>query len=103
LSLPKSLMTKTRAHLRVHVVIRGALPLGLPDSVARSPLRRLAPLRWLVRDAHSRPPAYKVGCDLAHDDDDSIVDLRHQYGEICDATASVRVEKSSPSCVPESS
>ena len=36
------------------VSIRGASPLGLPYTVARSALRRLAPLRWLARCAHSR-------------------------------------------------
>ena len=30
------------------ILIRGALPLGLPYTVARSALRRLVPLRWLA-------------------------------------------------------
>jgi len=29
------------------------LPLGLPDTLSRSPLRRLAPFAWLARDARS--------------------------------------------------
>ena len=33
---------------------RGASPLGLPDTRSRSPLRRLAPIAWLARCAHSR-------------------------------------------------
>src|SRR5262245_33990893 len=32
---------------------RGASPLGLPYTRSRSPLRRLAPIAWLVRFAHS--------------------------------------------------
>ena len=35
------------------VAIRGALPLGLPDTLTRSPLRRLAPFAWLGRCAPS--------------------------------------------------
>src|SRR5262249_5881803 len=31
------------------VITRGASPLGLPNTVARSALRRLAPLRWFAR------------------------------------------------------
>src|SRR5829696_7713852 len=39
-------------------LIRGASPLGLPYSVAHSPLRRLAPLRWLTRfRSFAEPPA----------------------------------------------
>ena len=34
-------------------IIRGALPLGLPDTRARAPLRRRAPLAWLARGARS--------------------------------------------------
>ena len=34
-------------------LIRGASPLGLPDTLSRSPLRRLAPFAWLARDARS--------------------------------------------------
>ena len=33
--------------------LRGASPLGLPDTRSRSPLRRLAPLAWLARCARS--------------------------------------------------
>ena len=33
---------------RVLAPIRGASPLGLPDSLTRSPLRRLAPFVWLA-------------------------------------------------------
>src|SRR4029077_8484421 len=29
-------------------LVRGASPLGLPDSLTRSPLRRLAPFVWLA-------------------------------------------------------
>ena len=40
-------------------IIRGALPLGLPYSLTRSPLRRLAPFGWLASlrslAAYSRP------------------------------------------------
>src|SRR5213079_774836 len=56
------------AHLRLHgrvarhlaicemgsSLFRAASPLGLPHTVARSPLRRLTPLRWLTRCARSR-------------------------------------------------
>src|SRR5262245_47238367 len=38
----------------VDELIRGALPLGLPDTLSRSRLRRLAPFAWLTRDARSR-------------------------------------------------
>src|SRR4029077_7075074 len=31
-------------------------PLGLPDTLTRSPLRRLAPFAWLARCARSRRP-----------------------------------------------
>ncbi len=34
-------------------LIRGALPLGLPDTRPRLPLRRLAPVAWLARCARS--------------------------------------------------
>src|SRR5262249_34306545 len=34
-------------------LIRGASPLGFPDTLSRSPLRRLAPFAWLARDARS--------------------------------------------------
>jgi len=34
-------------------LIQGASPLGLPDTLSRSPLRRLAPFAWLARDARS--------------------------------------------------
>jgi thiamine biosynthesis lipoprotein len=33
---------------------RGASPLGLPDTLSRTPLRRRAPFAWLARDARSR-------------------------------------------------
>ena len=36
-------------------IYRGASPLELPYTRSRSPLRRLAPIAWLVRCAHSRP------------------------------------------------
>src|SRR6185436_8527617 len=35
-------------------LIRGALPLGLPYTRSRAPLRRRAPIAWLARDARSR-------------------------------------------------
>ena len=38
-------------------IFRGAWPRGLPYTVTRSPLRRLAPFRWLARGAHSQPQA----------------------------------------------
>src|SRR5262249_37893506 len=54
LALPKVVMAETRAHLAAPIKFsREAPALGLPYSVARSPLRRLAPLRWLARDARS--------------------------------------------------
>ena len=34
-------------------LIRGASPLGLPDTRSRAPLRRRAPFAWLARDARS--------------------------------------------------
>jgi hypothetical protein len=34
-------------------MFRGASPLGLPCTLTREPLRRLAPFAWLVRCAHS--------------------------------------------------
>src|SRR3954454_4576693 len=42
--------------------IRGASPLGLPYTLSRSALRRLAPFVWLVRCAHSR------GLGVSHSD-----------------------------------
>jgi len=36
-------------------IYRGASPLEFPYTRSRSPLRRLAPIAWLVRCAHSRP------------------------------------------------
>src|SRR5262249_50861576 len=36
-----------------HCLIRGASPLGLPDTLSRSPRRRLAPFPWLARAALS--------------------------------------------------
>ena len=41
------------------------LALGLPDTRPRSPLRRLAPVAWLARDARSRcylPAVYEIAC-----------------------------------------
>src|SRR5262245_9974938 len=35
-------------------LIRGASPLGLPDTRSRAPLRRRAPLAWLARPARSQ-------------------------------------------------
>ena len=35
--------------------IRGALPLGLPDTLSGAPLRRRAPFAWLARAARSLP------------------------------------------------
>src|SRR5262245_33425060 len=57
--LPKTNAPWAGTH-EASILHRGALPLGLPDSVARSPLRRLAPLRWLVRCAHSRRGSARV-------------------------------------------
>src|SRR5688572_219254 len=34
--------------------LRGALPLGLPDTRSREPLRRLAPFAWLAHCVRSR-------------------------------------------------
>src|SRR6185503_1731417 len=50
-------------------LIRGALPLGLPYTLSRSPLRRLAPFAWLARDARSRRGEriggiYETGCSV---------------------------------------
>ena len=36
------------AGISSHVVIRGASPLGLPCTLSRSPLRRLAPFAWVA-------------------------------------------------------
>jgi hypothetical protein len=36
------------------VFVRGASPLGLPDTRSRAPLRRRAPIAWLARCARSR-------------------------------------------------
>ena len=38
---------------RSYLVVRGASPLGLPDTRSRAPLRRRAPLAWLARPARS--------------------------------------------------
>src|SRR5262249_33191776 len=46
-------MTRNNAH-DVNSLIRGASPLGLPYTRPRSPLRRLAPVAWLARNARSR-------------------------------------------------
>jgi len=35
-------------------LIRGASPLGLPDTLSRAPLRRRTPFAWLARAARSR-------------------------------------------------
>src|SRR5262252_1678555 len=48
-------------------ITRGASPLGLPCSVTRSPLRRLAPFRWLARRARSRRGSVRRGSQHAHD------------------------------------
>ena len=37
-------------------LIRGASPLGLPDTLSRAPLRRRAPFAWLTRCARSLTP-----------------------------------------------
>jgi len=37
-------------------VNRGALPLGLPNTLSRAPLRRRAPFAWLARGARLAPP-----------------------------------------------
>src|SRR5947207_15466814 len=51
LALDELLGLSIRNHLPN--VIRGASPLGLPYTLSRSPLRRLAPFAWLARDARS--------------------------------------------------
>jgi hypothetical protein len=48
-------------HLELDIMTRGALPLGLPDTRSRAPLRRRAPCAWLTRcrsfaDAGQRRP-----------------------------------------------
>src|SRR6188472_3335254 len=37
----------------IHHSLRGASPLGLPYTLSREPLRRLAPFAWLARTARS--------------------------------------------------
>ena len=47
--------TDSNAHeLTASVLIRGASPLGLPNTLSRAPLRRRAPIAWLTRYARSR-------------------------------------------------
>jgi hypothetical protein len=41
-------------HLSQLLLIPRGSPLGLPNSLTRSPLRRLAPFVWLARYARSR-------------------------------------------------
>src|SRR5437879_5430926 len=45
--------------------IRGASPLGLPDTLSRAPLRRRAPFAWLARCARSRPAAASTSTPIA--------------------------------------
>ena len=58
-------VSRHRCHPRL---IRGASPLGLPDTRPRSPLRRLAPGAWLARNARSRwdaRPVYQIASALS--------------------------------------
>ncbi len=43
-----------RLHAGAPSLVRGASPLGLPDTLSRAPLRRRAPVAWLARHARSR-------------------------------------------------
>ena len=43
-------------------LIRGASPLGLPDTLSRTPLRRRAPFAWLAHTARSHPAAADHFC-----------------------------------------
>src|SRR5262245_49740641 len=45
---------RSRGSLAVLARDSGAAPLGLPDTLARAPLRRRAPFAWLARRARSR-------------------------------------------------
>src|SRR5262249_56234649 len=53
LHLARSFASPPKLYLSRSSLIRGASPLGLPDTLSRSPLRRLAPFAWLARTARS--------------------------------------------------
>ena len=45
-------------HHRTIISIRGASPLGLPDTRSRAALRRRAPLAWLTRGRSLASPVF---------------------------------------------
>jgi hypothetical protein len=49
LTLDRLELVEIGGTLRLWPGIRGASPLGLPYTLSRSPLRRLAPFAWLIR------------------------------------------------------
>src|SRR5262245_65882907 len=54
--------------------VRGASPLGLPETLSRGPLRRLAPFAWLA--SRSEALNLDVGVDLEPDPEQRISSVR---------------------------